>query len=188
MGVLFVLGMFLDWVGILLLTVPIFLPIMKSLPFAGALRLARCRSRQDPLVVRRHLHGQHADGLPESAVRVFAVLSQERGPAADQHGDDLPGGAAVHRPAGAGARHFALFSRNRPVAAAACSTPEPSEGPGRLDEEYRQRRPGSGSQRPPLPQCLRERAAVDVLELAADGDTAGEARHREAARGKQFAE
>ncbi|MGH6739261.1 MAG: TRAP transporter large permease, partial [Bradyrhizobium sp.] len=32
MVILFVLGMFLDWVGILLLTVPIFLPIMKSLP------------------------------------------------------------------------------------------------------------------------------------------------------------
>jgi len=30
-----ILGMFLDWVGILLLTVPIFLPIMKSLPWAG---------------------------------------------------------------------------------------------------------------------------------------------------------
>src|SRR5437867_6065409 len=39
MGILFFLGMFLDWVGILLLTVPIFLPIMKSLPFAGALGL-----------------------------------------------------------------------------------------------------------------------------------------------------
>ena len=45
MGVLFVLGMFLDWVGILLLTVPIFLPIMKSLPFAGAVRLAGRRRR-----------------------------------------------------------------------------------------------------------------------------------------------
>ena len=39
MGILFFLGMFLDWVGILLLTVPIFLPIMKSLPFAGTLGL-----------------------------------------------------------------------------------------------------------------------------------------------------
>ncbi len=39
MCVLFVLGMFLDWVGILLLTVPIFLPIMKSLTFAGAFGL-----------------------------------------------------------------------------------------------------------------------------------------------------
>ena len=39
MAVLFVLGMFLDWVGILLLTVPIFLPIMKSLTFAGAFGL-----------------------------------------------------------------------------------------------------------------------------------------------------
>jgi tripartite ATP-independent transporter DctM subunit len=35
MVVLFVLGMFLDWVGILLLTVPIFLPIMRSLDFGG---------------------------------------------------------------------------------------------------------------------------------------------------------
>ncbi|MER8377387.1 TRAP transporter large permease subunit [Mesorhizobium sp. M1338] len=35
MVILFVLGMFLDWVGILLLTVPIFLPILKSLQFDG---------------------------------------------------------------------------------------------------------------------------------------------------------
>ncbi|MGE0747417.1 MAG: TRAP transporter large permease subunit [Rhodospirillales bacterium] len=34
---LIVLGMFLDWVGILLLTVPIFLPIIKSLTFGGLL-------------------------------------------------------------------------------------------------------------------------------------------------------
>jgi tripartite ATP-independent transporter DctM subunit len=40
MVVLFVLGMFLDWVGILLLTVPIFLPIMKSLEFSGLLGLS----------------------------------------------------------------------------------------------------------------------------------------------------
>ena len=39
MVVLFILGMFLDWVGILLLTVPIFLPIMKSLAFDGAFGL-----------------------------------------------------------------------------------------------------------------------------------------------------
>ena len=39
MIVLFILGMFLDWVGILLLTVPIFLPIMKSLPFVGTFGL-----------------------------------------------------------------------------------------------------------------------------------------------------
>jgi tripartite ATP-independent transporter DctM subunit len=35
MVVLFILGMFLDWVGILLLTVPIFLPILKTLAFSG---------------------------------------------------------------------------------------------------------------------------------------------------------
>ena len=35
MVILFVLGMFIDWVGILLLTVPIFLPIMQSLQWDG---------------------------------------------------------------------------------------------------------------------------------------------------------
>ncbi|HEX6957612.1 MAG TPA: TRAP transporter large permease subunit [Ferrovibrio sp.] len=35
MVILLVLGMFLDWVGILLLTVPIFLPILKDLNFDG---------------------------------------------------------------------------------------------------------------------------------------------------------
>ena len=40
MLVLLVLGMFLDWVGILLLTVPIFLPIMQSLEFNGVFGLS----------------------------------------------------------------------------------------------------------------------------------------------------
>jgi len=35
MLILIFLGMFLDWVGILLLTVPIFVPIIKSLSFDG---------------------------------------------------------------------------------------------------------------------------------------------------------
>jgi TRAP-type mannitol/chloroaromatic compound transport system permease large subunit len=35
MIILIVLGMFLDWVGILLLAVPIFVPIVMSLPFEG---------------------------------------------------------------------------------------------------------------------------------------------------------
>jgi len=35
MVMLVFLGMFLDWVGILLLTVPIFIPIIKSLEFGG---------------------------------------------------------------------------------------------------------------------------------------------------------
>ena len=39
MVILFVLGMFLDWVGILLLTVPIFVPILTALSFGGVLGL-----------------------------------------------------------------------------------------------------------------------------------------------------
>jgi tripartite ATP-independent transporter DctM subunit len=40
MFVLFILGMFLDWVGILLLTVPIFVPILTKLTFDGVLGFA----------------------------------------------------------------------------------------------------------------------------------------------------
>lgn len=39
MVILIVLGMFIDWVGILLLTVPIFLPILKATHFSGVLGL-----------------------------------------------------------------------------------------------------------------------------------------------------
>jgi len=49
MAILFVLGMFLDWVGILLLTVPIFLPILKSLTFAGVLSLPGVAPHDVPL-------------------------------------------------------------------------------------------------------------------------------------------
>src|SRR5512142_3354327 len=49
MGILFVLGMFLDWVGILLLTVPIFLPILKSLSFGGLFGIPGVSPEQLPL-------------------------------------------------------------------------------------------------------------------------------------------
>jgi len=49
MVILFVLGMFIDWVGILLLTVPIFLPIMKSLEWGGLFGLPGVRTEDVPL-------------------------------------------------------------------------------------------------------------------------------------------
>jgi tripartite ATP-independent transporter DctM subunit len=49
MLILFVLGMFIDWVGILLLTVPIFLPIMKSLKWGGLFGLPGVRPEDVPL-------------------------------------------------------------------------------------------------------------------------------------------
>jgi TRAP-type mannitol/chloroaromatic compound transport system permease large subunit len=39
MALLVVLGMFLDWVGILLLAVPIFVPIIRSMTFDGVFGL-----------------------------------------------------------------------------------------------------------------------------------------------------
>jgi tripartite ATP-independent transporter DctM subunit len=49
MVILFVLGMFLDWVGILLLTVPIFLPILKGLVFPGLLGIPGVSPEKLPL-------------------------------------------------------------------------------------------------------------------------------------------
>ncbi|HEY8354699.1 MAG TPA: TRAP transporter large permease subunit [Methylophilaceae bacterium] len=49
MAILVILGMFLDWVGILLLTVPIFLPIMKSLEFNGLFGLPGIAAQDVPL-------------------------------------------------------------------------------------------------------------------------------------------
>jgi tripartite ATP-independent transporter DctM subunit len=49
MVILIVLGMFLDWVGILLLAVPIFAPIMKTLPWDGLLGLPGVAPSDVPL-------------------------------------------------------------------------------------------------------------------------------------------
>ncbi len=49
MAILFVLGMFIDWVGILLLTVPIFLPILKAIKFDGLWGLPGVASADVPL-------------------------------------------------------------------------------------------------------------------------------------------
>ena len=49
MVILFALGMFIDWVGILLLTVPIFLPILKAVSFTGLLGLAGVEPADVPL-------------------------------------------------------------------------------------------------------------------------------------------
>jgi len=49
MLVLFVLGMFLDWVGILLLTVPIFVPILTKLAFTGVFGFQGVKPEDIPL-------------------------------------------------------------------------------------------------------------------------------------------
>ena len=49
MVILFVLGMFIDWVGILLLTVPIFVPILKAASFGGVFGLPGVDPKDIPL-------------------------------------------------------------------------------------------------------------------------------------------
>ena len=97
MVILFVLGMFLDWVGILLLTVPIFLPILKALNLDGLIGRLGVNPGHSA-VVRRHLHGEHANGVFVAAVRLFPVLPQERGAAGRVHGDYHPGCGAFSGP------------------------------------------------------------------------------------------
>jgi len=49
MIILIVLGMFLDWVGILLLAVPIFVPLMKTMSFDGVFGLPGVAPEELPL-------------------------------------------------------------------------------------------------------------------------------------------
>ncbi|MES9849026.1 MAG: TRAP transporter large permease subunit, partial [Candidatus Thiodiazotropha sp.] len=49
MVILVILGMFLDWVGILLLAVPIFIPLMKTMSFDGVFGLPGVSSEDLPL-------------------------------------------------------------------------------------------------------------------------------------------
>ena len=117
MLILFVLGMFIDWVGILLLTVPIFLPIMKSLEWGGLFGLPGRTAGGRAALVWRHLHGQHADGVSIAAVRLFAILPEKRRPSGDHHGDDLPRRGAIHGAAMARSRALHCVSINRRLAA-----------------------------------------------------------------------
>ena len=49
MVILVILGMFLDWVGILLLAVPIFIPLMKTMSFDGVFGLPGVSPQELPL-------------------------------------------------------------------------------------------------------------------------------------------
>lgn len=49
MVILIILGMFLDWVGILLLAVPIFVPLMKTLPWDGVFGMPGIAASDVPL-------------------------------------------------------------------------------------------------------------------------------------------
>ncbi len=89
MGIVFFLGMFLDWLGILLIVTPIFMPGHDG---AGL---------QPTVVWDAHLY-EPADGLPDPALRVLALLPQGHRAAGDDHLPHLQGGRAVRLPAVAG--------------------------------------------------------------------------------------
>lgn len=88
MFLLVILGMFLDWVGILLLAVPIFIPIVEALEFTGLFGFPPV-SGEDVVLWFGVLYGEHADVVSQSALRVCAVLYPRCLPAGDFHGHDL---------------------------------------------------------------------------------------------------
>jgi hypothetical protein len=94
---------------------------LRAHPHRAAVRRGvrhrRREARRHLVVVRRHLHRQHADGVPVAAVRLLAFLPEERGAPPDQHGDDLQVGGAVHLPAGDRQRPVHHLSADHPVPA-----------------------------------------------------------------------
>ena len=123
MVILFVLGMFIDWVGILLLTVPIFLPILKALTFDGLLGMPGVKSADVPLC-----------GTASSSWSTWPFLSPpfpsslfylRPSPPPGDDGRHHPGRRAVPFPAGHRRHLVHHFPRPRAVAAAPCSTERP---------------------------------------------------------------
>src|SRR3954451_15535341 len=84
----------------------------------GPVRAARRSQGRRVALVRRHLHGQHANGVPESPVRLLVVLSEERRTARNLNGDDFPRGREFHGSAMARGGTLHRLSANRDLVAA----------------------------------------------------------------------
>ena len=98
MGILIFLGCFIDWVGIIMLSVPLFGPIIRT---AGV--------RSD--LVRRPVRREPADVLPDAALRHVALLPQERGAAGGLHRGRLEIGCSLSGPCSSSAWCCACTSR-----------------------------------------------------------------------------
>ena len=120
MVILFVLGMFIDWVGILLLTVPIFLPIMKSLEWGGLFGLPGVRPEDVSQVLLAGSFGAYL--TPLSAVRIGLVPKIA-----------LPRIVSAGNVAGEGAKIAALSVRERAEAHSILREVEYVELSGRAD-------------------------------------------------------
>ncbi|CDX33676.1 hypothetical protein MPLSOD_160143 [Mesorhizobium sp. SOD10] len=68
-------------------------------------------------MVWRNLHGQHADGVPQPTLRLFAFLFEKRCAAGDLYGDDLHVCGPVLVPAGDRRRTMYRVPLDRPMAA-----------------------------------------------------------------------
>ena len=89
----------------------------EGIGMVGTSRLCRGRECGRAAVVRGDFYGQHADGVPVAAIRVFAVLSEERRAARDQHGHDFPLCGELYGSAVAWGRALYTLSADHSVAA-----------------------------------------------------------------------
>ena len=109
--------MFIDWVGILLLTVPIFLPIMKSLEWGGLFGLPGVRPEDVPLWygVIFMVNMQMAFLSPPFGYSLFYL--EKRRAARNHDGHDFSRGRQLHGAAMARGRALHPISIDRCLAA-----------------------------------------------------------------------
>ena len=122
MGIVFFLGCFLDWLGILLDRDP-------------DLRPGHHGAGLQPAVVRNPHLRQPADGLPDPALRLLALLPEGHRAAGDEHLPHLQGGRAVRLPAVAGIDHVHLHPGHRHVGPAGILRPRGRCDPNRCNIE-----------------------------------------------------
>ena len=91
MLILIFLGVFVDQVSMMLITLPVFMPIVMRLGI-------------DPDLVRRAVPDLHAARVAAAAARAAADDDARRGTSASDDGAHLPGGRALHRHEPAAAR------------------------------------------------------------------------------------
>ncbi len=82
MLILLFMGAFMDWVGIVLLIIPVFLPIVQRLPIEEIGLFGEFESAISQRLVRRALLHEHAGQLPVAALRSGRILPEIGGAAA----------------------------------------------------------------------------------------------------------
>ena len=113
MVILLFMGAFMDWVGIVLLIIPVFLPIVKRLPIEEIGLHGRAVAFAGFGLVRRPVLYEHAGQLPVAAFRSGSLLPEVCGAAAHFAHRHLPWLPSLHRGPASGAERAADLAVDR---------------------------------------------------------------------------